>query len=66
MKSTYVLTGEGIKCGSVVKFTSRLVVTTHELFDETDVLQVIKDKLSSEGIEFLLEITIKLISIEEL
>lgn len=66
MKNIYILTGEGLKCGSVVEFTSRLVVTTYELFDDTDVLQLIKDKLSSEGIDFLFKITIKLISIEEL
>lgn len=68
MKSIYVINGYGIKCGSVVEFTFRCVITTQDLVDDIELLEVIQDKLAFEGIDpnFLLELNIDLISVEEL
>ena len=68
MKSIYLLTGVGLKCGLAVEFSSCFFITTQDLVNGIELLQIVQDKLVSEGIDpnYLLELNIEFISAEVL
>lgn len=66
MKSIYILTGVGLKCGLAVEFSFCFSISTQDLVNGIDLLQIVQDKLVFEGIDpnYLLELNIEFISAE--